>query len=118
MKQMPVLGFEKHRHRKYLTQAFLEVERAMQLARARDDSPDRKSTNLRSSRKKKKVESSSDEESSSSSEKETSRLYPASIRITHAREHAKAGREAQLLSGYLDSNQVKPVHCRRTLDQF
>ncbi|KAK0614626.1 hypothetical protein B0T14DRAFT_436163 [Immersiella caudata] len=92
----------------------------MQLARAaRDDSPDRKSANLKSAGRKKgrkRVESSDDEDSAS--EKETSRLYPASIRITRAHEQVKAGREAQLLSGYLDSKQGKPVHCRRTLDQF
>ncbi|KAK0638447.1 hypothetical protein B0T16DRAFT_337864 [Cercophora newfieldiana] len=94
----------------------------MQLARdARDDSPDPKAaTHLKSSGRKKgnrkRVESSDEEEFAS--DKETSRLYPASIRITRAREQVKAGREAQLLSGYLDSKQAKPVHCRRTLDQF
>ncbi|KAK1752823.1 hypothetical protein QBC47DRAFT_305315 [Echria macrotheca] len=118
--QMPILGFEKHRHRKYLTHAFLEADRAMRLARPREDSPDRKSlANQKSSKKghRKRVESS-DEEESSGTDQETSRLYPASIRITRAREQVRAGREAQLLSGYLDSKLVKPVHCRRTLDQF
>ncbi|KAK4443566.1 hypothetical protein QBC34DRAFT_416950 [Podospora aff. communis PSN243] len=116
---MPILGFEKHRHRKYLTQAFQEADRAMQLARsAREDSPERK-PNLKSAGRKKgrkRVESSDEEDSAS--DKETSRLYPASIHITRAHEQVKAGREAQLLSGYLDSSQSKPVHCRRTLDQF
>jgi len=117
---MPILGFEKHRHRKYLTQAFLEADQAMMRSRARDDSPDRKAVTLKAStgkkKHRKKVESSDEEESDE--EKESSRLYPTSIRITRAREQVKLGREAQLLSGYLDSKQVKPVHCRRTLDQF
>jgi len=116
---MPILGFEKHRHRKYLSQAFREADKAMRLAQERDDSPDPKSAALKNSapqrRSRKKQESSDDGESSS--EKESSRMYPT-IRITRAREQVKAMREAQLLRGYLDSRQVKPVHCRRTLDQF
>ncbi|KAK5658125.1 hypothetical protein OQA88_2681 [Cercophora sp. LCS_1] len=117
---MPILGFEKHRHRKYLTQAFREADDAMRLARERDESPDPKSlANLKSGRRKqkgRKDETSDDGESNS--EMESSRLYPGPVRLTRAREQVKGAREAQLLRGYLDSKQVKPVHCRRTLDQF
>lgn len=38
--------------------------------------------------------------------------------ITRARAKIRGDREAKLLSGYLDSKRTKPVHCRRTLDQF
>lgn len=111
---MPILGFEKHRHRKYLTQAFHEADRAIKLARHRDESPNPKST----ANDTRKMQDSSDSEESPS-EQETSRLYPT-IRVTRAREQVKTAREAHLLTGYLDSSShtTKPVHCRRTLDQF
>ncbi len=54
----------------------------------------------------------------SNCEKESNHLHPLVKPITRARTEIKAGREAKLLSGYLDSKLTKPVHCRRTLDQF
>ncbi|KAK0711738.1 hypothetical protein B0H67DRAFT_492589, partial [Lasiosphaeris hirsuta] len=116
---MPILGFEKHRHRKYLSQAFWEADSAIQRVRARDESPDPKSSanpGSASAGGRKKAESS--DGGDSSSEKGSSRLYPRVRPITRARVPVKTGREARVLSGYLDSKQVKPVHCRRTLDQF
>ncbi|KAK4149190.1 hypothetical protein C8A00DRAFT_38221 [Chaetomidium leptoderma] len=121
---MPILGFEKHRHRKYLTQAFREADGAMQIAHARDTSPDPKSlanpksTGSQKGNQRKAAESSDDGDSNS--EKESSRLYPRIRPVVRARARAqiKTAREAQLLNGYLDSKQGKPVHCRRTLDQF
>jgi hypothetical protein len=120
---MPILGFERHRYRKYLTHAFAEADKAIQMARKRDSSPDPKSSaNHKSARSRKedrnKAGESSDEGDSSSVEKESSRLYPGGRPLVKARAQVKKGREAQLLGGYMDSKQVKPVHCRRTLDQF
>ncbi|KAK4096981.1 hypothetical protein N658DRAFT_500971 [Parathielavia hyrcaniae] len=118
---MPILGFEKHRHRKYLTQAFQEADQAMRIARARDSSPDpkapadRRSAVFQKANRRRGAESSDDGDSS---ERETSRLYPLVQPATRAKAQITQGREAQLLRGYLDSKQVKPVHCRRTLDQF
>ncbi|KAK3358750.1 hypothetical protein B0T25DRAFT_447129 [Lasiosphaeria hispida] len=91
----------------------------MQRARARDESADPKSsanpTSTASQNAGRKEAESSDD---GDSEKESSRLYPRARPITRARVPVKTGREARLLSGYLDPKQVKPVHCRRTLDQF
>lgn len=112
---MPILGFEKHRHRKYLTRAFQQANIAAYLTRTRDNSLDSKARVL--SRPQGELNgasnlagSSDDEESAS--EGGTSRLYPPDARAW------KSAREARLLSGYLDSKRVKPAHCRRTLDQF
>ncbi|KAK4129666.1 hypothetical protein N657DRAFT_562601 [Parathielavia appendiculata] len=94
----------------------------MRIARARDSSPDPKAPADRRSNfsqkgdRRRGTESSDDGESSS--ERETSRLYPPVKPVVRARAQVTKGREAQLLRGYLDSKQVKPVHCRRTLDQF
>jgi hypothetical protein len=121
---MPILGFETHRHRKYLTQAFREADTALQTARARDNSPDRKSlanpnsTGSQKGNRKKAAESSDDGESSSELEPGGNYQSIRNVVRAGALEQIRTRREAQLLSGYLDSKQVKPVHCRRTLDQF
>ncbi|KAL2259464.1 hypothetical protein VTK26DRAFT_6854 [Humicola hyalothermophila] len=120
---MPILGFEKHRHRKYLTRAFQEADAAMKNARARESSPDsrphlRPDAGVSRQRDREKGAESSDSGEESSSEKEISQIYPIDLAAARARAQIRAGREAQLLRGYLDSKRVKPVHCRRTLDQF
>jgi hypothetical protein len=96
--QMPILGFETHRHRKYLTRTLHKTENKIRITRARSASSDQT------------AESSSDDEDPGPGQ-ESSQLYP--------RTGEKAtSRETQVLSGYLDSKTVEPVHCRRTLDQF
>lgn len=123
--QMPMLGFETHRHRKFLTQAFREADNALRAARARENSPDArpvvntKAVGSRTGARKRPTETSDGGESSSENE-EKSRLYPADSPVVQlrAQREIKTKREARLLLGYLDSKNVKPVHCRRTLDQF
>ncbi len=117
---MPILAFERHRHRKYLAESFREADSAMQMARALDDdSPDPKALVIpQPTEPQQQHDASSDDESSSGSDKESGRLDPIVQSPTQARAQIKTRGEAQLLSGYLDSKQVKPVHCRRTLDQF
>ncbi len=88
-----------------------------------DDNPDPKapvtSQPTRSwTQNQRELDDSSDDESSSGSDKESSGLKPIVRPLTQVLAEIKTRREAQLLSGYLDSKQVKPVHCRRTLDQF
>ncbi len=100
----------------------------MQMARAHDDdNPDPKalviprltgSQRNQQQHDKSSDDESSDNDSSSGSDKEPRGLSPIVRPLTRARAQIKTRREAQLLSGYLDSKQVKPVHCRRTLDQF
>ncbi|KAG7294401.1 hypothetical protein NEMBOFW57_004472 [Staphylotrichum longicolle] len=123
--QMPILGFERHRHRKFLTQAFYEVDYAMQLARRAREDEDTDSTIWANpklpgpQRRSAKIDAESSDDENLSTDQDQTRFDPLFWRtITHGREQVKTGREALLLNGYLDSEQVKPVHCRRTLDQF
>jgi hypothetical protein len=123
-RQMPILGFERHRQRKFLAQSFSRAERALQMARARDSGS---SSNLEPRSKpttagfsdgdQQRASETSDEEGSSSGH-ESSQLYLNGKRVARTYSDAKTHQEALLLSGYLDCEQVKPVHCRRTLDQF
>ncbi|KAL2192757.1 hypothetical protein P885DRAFT_46914 [Corynascus similis CBS 632.67] len=120
---MPILGFEKHRHRKFLTQAFREADSALQIARARDSSPDaRPSANANSRKRTQTITAETSDDGESSTEEESSRIYrdPSLKPVIQprARQQIRKRREAQLLRGYLDSKHVRPVHCRRTLDQF
>lgn len=123
--QMPILGFERHRHRKFLTQAFYEVDYAMQLARRAREDEDTDSSIWENpklpgpQRRSAKIDAESSDDENLSTDQDQTRFDPLFWRtITHGREQVKTGREALLLNGYLDSEQVKPVHCRRTLDQF
>ncbi|KAL2266669.1 hypothetical protein VTJ83DRAFT_6021 [Remersonia thermophila] len=108
---MPILGFERHRHRKYLTHAFLEAIDAMC---ARNGLPDSNGRVKAGSPNPFVLDSSDDAQSDD--ENGTSQLYPASTPVVHAHRDARQGRDVALLKGYLDT--TRPVHCRRTLDQF
>ncbi|KAL2268270.1 hypothetical protein VTJ83DRAFT_3116 [Remersonia thermophila] len=121
---MPILGFERHRHRKYLTRVFTEAENAMRKANRRDRSPDSdvrfrlQPEPVRNDDRDATVDSSADDGESSDA-KLISRLYPHfPTAVAYAHADARKGRDAHLLNGYLDSGEVEPVHCRRTLDQF
>ncbi|KAK1759815.1 hypothetical protein QBC47DRAFT_291905 [Echria macrotheca] len=78
---LPILGFETHRHRKYLSEA---IKRAAGVATSHGDA-----------------------------------MLPTkdSIKRTGLSPEAQSN-ESLVLDGYLNSDEVKPVHCRRTLDQF
>lgn len=88
---MPILGFETHRHRKYLSRAFQNVDLQNNTKEESDPNeplPRRRTLNLRFRRHHQQKLDESDE--------------PSETML--------------LLRGYL--NTEKPVHCRRTLDQF
>ena len=123
--QMPILGFETHRHRKFLAQSFYEVDVALKVARHAREDDDRYSgfwaspKSTRSQRGNSKQEDESSDDGNSSTDEDSAPFRPILFRpTTQVRAQIQEKREAQVLEGYLDSEQVKPVHCRRTLDQF
>ncbi len=117
---MPILGYERHRHRKFLADAFSQISN-VEVHDAGDldfqsyvDPMEWRSWNGSES----KASEGSDERRSGSVH-ESSRLDPSEKKsFSRANAQSKVHREALLLDGYLNSEQVKPVHCRRTLDQF
>ncbi|KAK3897541.1 hypothetical protein C8A05DRAFT_19717 [Staphylotrichum tortipilum] len=121
---MPILGFETHRQRKFLAQSFRDIDHAMQKRRAlgEDDSPwpvaQFANPVSEPSREDNQDEAAERSDGMSSVGEQSIQANPGFEFITRARRHIKTDREAKLLRGYLDSKQVKPVHCRRTLDQF
>jgi len=98
--EMPILGFEKHRYRKYLSRG---VQRAVEKASLSSTFPVADYW-----------DSECDSHSSTTNSSETWDQRPGALR---SRAHA-AHRELLLLTGYANSPGTKPLHCRRTLDQF
>src|SRR6187549_1522233 len=97
---MPILGFEKHRHRKYLSRG---IQRAVEKTFIFSDFSESD-----------QWDSECESHSSSANSSDGWNRRPGAVR---SRAHA-AHRELLLLTGYANSPRTKPLHCRRTLDQF
>jgi len=107
---VPIFGFERHRHRKYLKRALhaAEMEQASRVEEAKGPA------SVTSAVRKRRHQKDSDDSSSSSSEESSHHSSTRKSIIPPAPDW----RETQLLRGYVANPAVKPVHCRRTLDQF
>lgn len=110
IRQVPIFGFERHRHRKYLKRALhaAEMEQANRVEEAKGPA------SVTSAVRKRRRQKDSDDSSSSSSDESSHHSSTRKSIIPPAPDW----RETQLLKGYVANPAVKPVHCRRTLDQF
>ncbi|KAK4655420.1 hypothetical protein QC762_302370 [Podospora pseudocomata] len=106
---LPIFGFECHRHRKYLSDAISNAsgelktsqqDKVISEAAASKSSPSRHA-------KRRSTVSSSYYSTPSSPFKDAAKLLRNAMPVSN---------QSLLLDGYLRS--PKPVHCRRTLDQF
>lgn len=109
-RQVPIFGFERHRHRKYLKRGLhaAEMEQASREEEAKGPA------SVTSAVRKRRRQKDSDDSSSSSSEESSHHSSTRKSIIPPAPDW----RETELLKGYVANPAVKPVHCRRTLDQF
>jgi len=110
--QLPVLGFEKHRQRKYLTRVIDELEAAASVKARGKHNVDAEAGSKYSERNWPSGQGSYHDFFRRDGPPAPPPLPGKKMRA------APQSNEKLLLAGYLDPKEGKPVHCRRTLDQF